>query len=248
MGRGARRTLVFVHGIDGSAETAEAAARAMFGDRFRVVTYDLLGRGRDLGRRSADHSLSAYVRQLKAVVARQTAAGGGPVLLVGYSMGGAVAAAFAQRHPESVARLALLCPAGRISWTGHLAAAALPFRAWRAAVPGVLLRKMRDSYEGASGFGPTLDAKAALYADERFLRTLYETFRQFPLHDLRLEGVAPATLVIAAADDRVVPPDSVRELSRGFADVKVRTMKGTHALPFRRPRTVGRAVEAFFQS
>jgi pimeloyl-ACP methyl ester carboxylesterase len=66
-------------------------------------------------------------------------------------MGGAIAAAFAAQYPERLLKVALVCPAGRLSWVGK-AASALPFLAWKIAVPPILLGKMKRSFEGVAKF------------------------------------------------------------------------------------------------
>lgn len=237
-----RKVLVFVHGIDGDGTTAQGAADAMFEDRFRVVTYDLLGRGGSLGKNIQDHSLGAYVAQLRNIVVGISS----PVYLVGYSMGGAIAAAFADKYPDLVVRLALICPAGRISSTGSRTASSLSFSLWRAVVPWVMFKKMRSSFEGVESFKNAVERKRALYSDHRFLRVLYDTFLQFPLHNLPLRGVSVRTLIVSADSDMVVPKGAVQRLSDSFTDKTIKTFKGTHALPFRKPKTIGRAVTNFF--
>ncbi|HLX23819.1 MAG TPA: alpha/beta hydrolase [Usitatibacter sp.] len=72
---------------------------------FRVVCMDWVGRGRsgwmsDQG----DYSLSTYVEQLRQLIAHL---GGGPVILLGSSMGGSAAIELTAKHPELVAKLIL---------------------------------------------------------------------------------------------------------------------------------------------
>lgn len=238
-----KATLVLVHGIDGSGAGARDMATRMFGDAYRIVTYDMLGRGKDLSAERPDHSIDAYVAQLRGVV------GEASVFLVGYSMGGAVAAAFALKHPRSVKRLALICPAGRLSGTGRASARMLPFGAWRMVVPPVLLDRMRASYEGVARYRGLVESKRRLYSDDRFLRVLYETFRQFPLHDLDLSAVRVPTLIISASEDAVVHPRAVADMAEALGGhASLKRFRGTHALPFRRPKTVGRCIRAFMDA
>jgi pimeloyl-ACP methyl ester carboxylesterase len=101
---------VVVHGFGADANSmAEFAVRL---DGRRVVVPDLPGFG--------DHPLpdgpdgmvpweGEYVERLAAFL---RALGPGPYDLVGSSMGGALAGALAARHPELVARLVLIAPAG----------------------------------------------------------------------------------------------------------------------------------------
>lgn len=75
----------------------------------RVLTYDLYGRGysdRPAGRQDA----AFLVRQLNELMAQADA--GADLTLIGYSMGGGIAAAYAVRHPEGINRLVLIAPTG----------------------------------------------------------------------------------------------------------------------------------------
>lgn len=72
-------TLVFTHGW-GLDSTIWYYARRALGDRFRVVVWDLPGLGRSRG----EISLEAFARNLGRVVELA----GGPVVLVGHSIGG----------------------------------------------------------------------------------------------------------------------------------------------------------------
>lgn len=71
----------------------------------QVVCYDLRGHGRS-SRPAAGYTTDDHLADLDAVVA--AFAGEGPVILVGNSHGGHLAAAWATRHPERVAALALV--------------------------------------------------------------------------------------------------------------------------------------------
>jgi pimeloyl-ACP methyl ester carboxylesterase len=72
---------------------------------FRVVCMDWLGRGRS-GWMSdeRDYSLATYVEQLRQMIEHL---GGGPVILLGSSLGGSAAIELAARYPKLVSRLIL---------------------------------------------------------------------------------------------------------------------------------------------
>jgi pimeloyl-ACP methyl ester carboxylesterase len=74
-------------------------------DRFRVVCMDWLGRGRSGWLASeADYSLATYAEQLRQMIVHL---GGGPVTVLGSSMGGSAAIELIARHPRLVDRLIL---------------------------------------------------------------------------------------------------------------------------------------------
>jgi 3-oxoadipate enol-lactonase len=95
-------TVLLVHGLFATADLNWSLAVPALAAHFRVVAPDLRGHGRGLptrrftGEECAD-DLAAIVRTL----------GLGPVIVVGYSIGGLVAQVFVQRHPELVMGIVL---------------------------------------------------------------------------------------------------------------------------------------------
>ena len=116
---------VCIHGLTTPSFVWEPLAPLLALTGARVLSYDLWGRGlsdRAPGRQDADY----FCGQLAALLADQGVQG--PVRLIGYSMGGAIATAFAARHRDRIAALTLLAPAGMGHDLGRLAttAARLP--------------------------------------------------------------------------------------------------------------------------
>jgi len=99
-------TFVCVHGLGGSSLNWVSIGPGL-SERGRVVALDLAGFGHT-PRAGRSSSLSANRRLLSAFIREVAAA---PVVLVGNSMGGALAALQAAHEPESIARLVLTSPA-----------------------------------------------------------------------------------------------------------------------------------------
>lgn len=95
--------VVVLHGLAGSAREFVPTARALAPD-FRVLLVDQRGHGRST-RRPADTSRAAFAADA-AAVAEEIA--GGPVRLVGQSMGAHTALLTAAARPDLVERLVLL--------------------------------------------------------------------------------------------------------------------------------------------
>ena len=105
--RGEGPAVVFTTGFGRTADTWDRQATALAGDH-HVVTWDFRGHGRSAppaGKYTRDMALA----DLDAVVDTAMAGGGGgPVLLVGHSLGGYLSLAYTLGHPEKVRGLALL--------------------------------------------------------------------------------------------------------------------------------------------
>jgi pimeloyl-ACP methyl ester carboxylesterase len=104
--RGVGPAVVFTHGFGRTGDTWTPQVEALAGDH-HVVTWDLRGHGR------SETPAGLYTREdaladLAAVVDLAMAGGGGPVLLVGHSLGGYFSLAYTLGRPATVRGLALL--------------------------------------------------------------------------------------------------------------------------------------------
>lgn len=107
--KGEGRAVVLVHGYATPYYIYDKIFYALTSAGYRVLRYDLLGRGYS-ERVRAKYDPALFARQLDELTA--AVLGDEPFLLVGTSMGGAVCAEFYRRHPEKVEALVLLAPAG----------------------------------------------------------------------------------------------------------------------------------------
>jgi len=101
---GSGPVVVLLHGLAGSAQEMAATAAAI-SDGYRVLALDQRGYGYST-RRPGDVSRRAYVEDVVALI--ETAAGAGPVVMVGQSMGAHTALLLAAWHPHLVRQLVLL--------------------------------------------------------------------------------------------------------------------------------------------
>ncbi|WP_202845346.1 alpha/beta fold hydrolase [Luteimonas saliphila] len=100
-------TLLLIHGYTGGKENWYRLS-ARLGRRYRLVLPDLPGWGDSERTQGADYGFAAQAARVAAFIDRI----GGPVVLVGHSMGGGIAALAAARHPQRVSALVLLDAAG----------------------------------------------------------------------------------------------------------------------------------------
>ena len=109
-------TIVLLHGLGDSGDCWPDAVRRWSVDH-RVVGVDLLGHGRSPrftpSQLASADPMEAMYAAAEATVSRVAVAHGGPVLVVGHSMGGGLAGALAARRPDLVAAAVLEDPAWR---------------------------------------------------------------------------------------------------------------------------------------
>ena len=101
--------IVAIHGLTTPSPVFDDLAGRLAHLGYRVLTYDLYGRGlsdRVPGRQDA----TFFLRQLDDLLTELRL--DQDVILMGYSMGGAIATAFAAAQPHRVGRIILLAPAG----------------------------------------------------------------------------------------------------------------------------------------
>lgn len=100
--------VVFLHSLAGHSGQFAAQLGHLRQTR-RAVALDLRGHGRSAAPEDANYSIAAMARDVAATVDTLALE---RVVLVGHSMGGLVAAAYAAEHPQRVAGLLLLDPSG----------------------------------------------------------------------------------------------------------------------------------------
>jgi pimeloyl-ACP methyl ester carboxylesterase len=108
-GRGAAPPALLVHGLGGSASSFAGLAVPLLAVARRVLVVDLPGHGRN---RLAPEEEPASALEQDAAVGAVLASVGEPCVLVGNSLGGALCLHAAATHPEQVAAVVGLSPAG----------------------------------------------------------------------------------------------------------------------------------------
>ena len=100
---------VMIHGLTTSSPVWKEIAEGIADIGYRVLVYDLYGRGFSDTVEGA-HDTQFYLTQLDDLLADQKLDDG--LTVVGFSMGGAIATAFAASEPHRMRRLVLLAPSG----------------------------------------------------------------------------------------------------------------------------------------
>ncbi len=160
--------------------------------------------------------------------------------LVGYSLGGWIAAEYATFYPDSIASLTLITPAGL---RGEKPADVDLFRVG----PELGMYLFNDPAKAADVVPPdTLDEMAFLYGEGTTLARLMWTPRYNLALPRRLNRVTAPALVVRAADDRLIPDDIAVRYRRALPNSRDLVIPGTgHALVHEEPRLVAEAIGRF---
>ena len=101
--------IVAVHGLTTPMVVWNGAVASLTAAGFRVLTYDLYGRGMS-DSASGPQDLPFFLDQLDTLLADQDVIG--DVSMLGYSLGGSIVTAFAARQPSRVNTIVLVASAG----------------------------------------------------------------------------------------------------------------------------------------
>lgn len=205
-GSGDGPPIVFVHGLCGQMRNFAYLPLEALARKHRVILIDRPGSG--YSTRGA-HT-PANIRTQANTVARLVAALGleAPVL-VGHSLGGAIALAVALDHPESVARLALIAPLTHVQTDVPKAFRALVVRSAR--VRRFMARTLATPF-GLATSTPTLKAVFAPEAVPADFRT-----RGGALLSVRPQGFYNASMDLVAIEDS----DDLEQMERRYANLTV---------------------------
>ena len=102
-------TVVMIHGFTGSKENWYPLARELRG-RYRLVIPDLPGWGDSERKPDTDYGFAVQAERVAAFI--RAVSPGKPVVLLGHSMGGGIAALVAARNPQLVSHVGLFDAAG----------------------------------------------------------------------------------------------------------------------------------------
>ena len=239
------RDVVLLHGWGSGTGVWDDFARRLE-PRYRVHALPLPGYGADTA--PAARSLEAIAMALARAAPRRCG-------VVGWSLGGEAALAWARRAPLQVQRLALIattpCFTSRAGWPC-------------ATAPAVLLefgRALVDDRAGTLARFVAVQARGDAHARRvaGVLQRLYE--RSVP-DDVLAAGLAVLTradlrrelfrvkqpaLVLHGARDRIVPPVAGRRLAAALPDARFRLLRPCAHAPFlSQPGRVARALRDFF--
>ena len=222
-----------MHGSGGNSRVWDRQVEGCSGTR--TVALDLPGHGRagDAGR----ESIAEYATDVRA---RLDADGLGRVVLVGHSMGGAIAQMFALQYPDRLDGLVLIGTGARLR-----------------VLPRIFETLEADHAEGVRflmslAAGPTASPELVELLTRETLRTpqavIVGDFRACDAFDVmtRLPSIAIPTLVICGSEDRLTPPRYAEYLRAHIRDAQLVMVEGAgHYVQVERPVETTVALRAF---
>ncbi|MFK0229978.1 alpha/beta fold hydrolase [Streptomyces sp. NPDC090303] len=225
---GTGEPVVLLHGLGGDVSFWDAEQRAL-SDAFRVLAIDLRGSGRTQAS-AVGASMDDLADDVAAVLSDQ---GIDSAHIVGFSMGGLVAQAFAARHPHATDRLVLAATYPTINAQSRLfldavldvySKGATPRQMFNLICPWLFsidfLSRPANSvylqYPEDDPFEQTLDEWRALYLAQR------------SFHTDALPVITAPTLVLAGSEDRLVSTRDAEQLASAIPGARTRTLPGGH--------------------
>jgi len=239
--------LVLLHGVGLDLTLWDDLAPLLEPD-FDVLRYDLLGHGASTPLRGPA-AIADFIAQLDAVLDQ---AGWRDANVVGYSMGGLIAGAYAAARPDRVRRLVLLntvfrrTPEESAAVQARLAAAAT--QDVYAAAEVSLARWFTPAFQIRRPERAAQVGQRLLDNDRSSFLSAYALFANGdPILTQAAREVRCPALVITGEDDVGSNPRMTRELAQALPDASAVVVPGQrHMLPVEQPEVVAAALQGFF--
>lgn len=228
-------TLLLLHGMIASSGLNWFRLFPALSEHFNIIAPDLRGHGRSLrGKRRftisrAVHDMAKLLDELDT----------GPVIVVGYSMGGTVAQKLWRKYPDKVAGLVLTATAYKARMARHEQMIALPIFA---VIVGMGRMSELFSHLPKGVIKRFLPALAdQLHEDERrwaldelrrtSLRVVLETAREMAFHDSSewIHEIDVPTAVLVTQQDKVIVPEHQEEMAACITTARLFHYDGGHA-------------------
>jgi len=249
------QAVVLIHGFTTPSFIWDPTVPRLVEAGFRVLRYDLYGRGfSDRPRlRYGPELFDAQLLELIRTLNIRT-----PVHLVGFSMGGAIAVYFADRHPKLVSKICLLAPMGfpvQVPFVRKLAIVPLLGDYLMAIVGESILKKgVRANFYRPDRFFPQFLEKFSEQMKFRgYLRAILSTLRHMSLEPIqaayrRVGRQRRPIMLIWGREDSVLPFQLSERVREAIPDLRFHPVEEAgHAVHYERPEVVNPLLVRFLQ-
>jgi pimeloyl-ACP methyl ester carboxylesterase len=244
--------VVFIHGFSTPKFVFNHNADAMASAGFRVLAFDHFGRGYS-DRPDAVYDKDFFDRELLHLLDALKIKK--PVHVVGYSMGGGIAAVFAGRHPERVQKLALIAPVGFMpEYSGGEALLLIPgVGEWLMSMVGKtsMIATFQEEVDHRVATPVMLDLFKRQFRYKGWSSALLSTMRNFPMSGLQedFEKVGKLDmpkLLIWGTKDTAVPFVGANGVLKAISDIKfVPVPHAGHSIVYSHAKVVNRILMNF---
>ncbi len=251
------RPLVLLHGITGHARTWDRLAPEL-SRHFRVLALDQRGHGDSDGAPGADYRVAAMADDLASFVDKL---GLGTFTLLGLSMGGRVAIAYAGTHPARVERLVIVDIGPDIHLPGLERIRGMmseaPERIGSEEQAVEYVRRANPRYDEVElrqrvihGLRRLADGTLTWKYDRALREMMRAGGRRDPI-DLwePLGRIACPTLLVRGAESDILSPEIAKTMLERLPDGRLVEVEGAgHTVPGDRPREFARVVRSFLDA
>ncbi len=249
-GREGDPVAVCIHGLSTPSYVFAATERSLASLGFRVLTYDLYGRGYS-ARARGPGDMGTCLSQLRALLAHLDI--NGPITLLGFSMGGQIATAFAADE-DRVERLILVAPSGLADveeaswyWTAPV------IGDWVTRVfGGMALRRELVEHKSVATVIPDFEDRQAAETKMRgYLPALLASRRNILSrsaldHHEKIAFLQTPVLAIWGGNDPVIPKTAIGALAQINPEAQhVEIKRAGHNLLQTHPSEVAAALQGF---
>lgn len=240
-------TIAFSHGLLWDT-TLFAAQIAALRSRYRCLAWDHRGQGRS----AADHRHCIGIELVwQDAVAVLEKLGGGPVHLVGLSMGGFVAMRVAARRPDLVRSLILLETSADPEPTANVARYRVLSAVTRALGPKIVARQVAPIMLGRSVIadptrrGDVAGFVATMTRRRDAWRAVNGVIDRAGVYD-ELGRIKAPTLVLVGDEDVATPRPKAERITAAIAGARLETIaRAGHSSPVEEPAAVTAAIDRF---
>lgn len=255
MGSRTGQVVVLIHGMAMSMFVWERIVTPLVQAGFRVVRYDLVGRGHS-DKPSVVYNLSLFEQQWLELL--QHLRINAPVHLVGTSMGGAIATHLAATHPHRIHKLALVAPAGLPFQMPWLVRLAQQHRFSRLLMKWfgdqILSRSVARSLVAPQQAPEFLAEFTKQLQDPGFHQAILSSIQHMPLRSMektyrRIAELNIPTLLFWGTKDRILPHNLHRQVQTAIPQTQFISIENMGHIPhYEQPESVLLPLLAFLQT